>query len=176
MTVTPTHFAAVWKVTADYFKREVSNDLIALLYKALTDTAPDLTDEQFDYAMERAIARSRYMPTIVEVLSEVYEPLWRVRRGEGPQLPAVDPTRASEGLTAAFYAAQNARERWKQSQEAQRPMPGVFRLDRWQEIPGATLTPRQQRELEERNRYLGITEPLPGLQFRLPEERQDGNS
>lgn len=152
MALTPQHFSAGWQLLAAYYGRTVDTPILTLLYRALVRSAPDLTEAQFDYALTRVMGTATFMPTIVELLREVYEPLWRVRRGAGPQLPAVDPTRASEGLLAAYYAAQATRERWKQSREAQAPQPGHFRLDRWQEIPGATLRPWQERELQTQQR------------------------
>lgn len=176
MALSPEKFAATWRLLASYYGRQVDANILTLLYSALVRTAPELTNEQFDYAVEQAIATSRFMPTIAEVLSEVYEPLWRVRKGEGPQLPDIDPSRASEGLVGAYHTAQATRERWKQTQQAQAPVPGVFRLDRWQEIPGATLTPAQERQwqAEQRRKQSYIEVPDEVLRELLPPwERRD---
>lgn len=168
MALNATHFAAVWQMLAEYYGRDVNDSILAMLYRSLVKVAPQLTAAQFDYAVERAIANSRYMPTLAEILSEVYEPLWRVRKGEGPQLPAIDPAGASERLLGAYYTAQATRERWKQTQAAQAPQPGHFRLDRWEEIPGATLQPWQQRELEARRPQTGPVLSEEALRYLLP--------
>jgi hypothetical protein len=124
-------FAALYSAMAANFNKPVQETAIAVMYKSLKNLDPHLTAEQFEFAVMQCLVSAKFMPSLSELLRELYEP-----STEGaPPLPDIDPLYADEYQRNIFYSAQNVRSKWLVANQ-HKPDVGVFRTDRVQLIPG----------------------------------------
>ena len=140
MAVSKKTFFAGWELLLDNFRQARKDMTLAGLHLALVNHAPELTDDQFMYAVGQCLVSSTFMPSLNEVLRQVYAP-----SEEGmPSMPDIDPRYANDYELAAYNKALNIQNDWK-AKNGSKPAIGTFREDRIEQIPGATkrekLTP-----------------------------------
>ena len=143
-------FMALWSVLLDNFKQARSEMTCAFIYQTLLDQDPDLSQEQFGYAVQQCLINCKFMPSLNEVLRQLYEP----DMTGCPAMPDIDPKYADEYQLSHYYKALNVQQKWI-SENQHRPQVGMFRQDRLKQIPGipeeALLPDRLPHARPERN-------------------------
>ena len=137
------HFVKVHEMLAGYYGCTVPNIMgCTLAFKALRQAAPNMTNEQLDYAVMQAMTRCKFMPRIPDLMEELYE------RDEEhlPKLPDIDPNYADSYQQGIYYRALSERNKAKISAPFD---PEVYRRDRVEDmvIPGVMhlhLPPKNQ--------------------------------
>ena len=124
-------FMALWGVLLDNFKQARSEMTCAFIYQTLLDQDPDLSQEQFGYAVQQCLINCKFMPSLNEVLRQLYEP----DMTGCPAMPDIDPRYADEYQLSHYYKALNVQQKWI-SENQHRPQVGMFRQDRLMQIPG----------------------------------------
>ena len=124
-------FMALWGVLLDNFRQKRNDMTVAFIYQALLDQDPGLTTEQFGYAVQKCLISCTFMPSVNELLRQLYEP----DLDGGPVMPDIDPKYADEYQLSQYNAALNIRSKWE-AQHDNQPKVGRFRADRVKEIPG----------------------------------------
>lgn len=168
MVVSKKTFSSGWELLLDNFSKSRKDGTLAGLHLALVNYAPQLTDEQFIYAVQMCLLRHKYMPSLNELLMEVYE-----MSSDGmPGLPDIDPRYANEFQMAAYNKALNIQNEWKVKNNS-RPDVGVYRKDRIDQIPGVAehlkaLKGLADREDQRHNDWV--------LRKRIADQRQGGVS
>jgi len=149
------HFIALWSVLLDNYKQVRNDFTTAFIYQTLIEQDPELTADQFSYAVQQCLINCKFMPTLNEVLRQLYEPDLR----GGPVMPDIDPRYADDYLRSQFFKAQALRCKWE-AENDHKPRVGVFREDRIKQIP----------DIPERARLVGCYNRLEpdhlGLNFR----------
>ena len=124
------HFVKVHEMLAGYYGGTVPNIMgCTLAFKSLQQAAPNMTNEQLDFAVMQAMTRCKFMPRIPDLMEELYE------RDEEhlPKLPDIDPNYADSYQQSTYYRALSERNKAK----ANAPFnPGKYREDRVGDIPG----------------------------------------
>jgi hypothetical protein len=138
-SLTKDKFFALWNVLCDNFRQTRNEFTVAFIYQTLMDRDPDLTLEQFTYAVQQCMVSCTFMPSLNELLRQIYEP----DLSGGPAMPDIDPRYADEYQLAAFHKAQHLRNKWEMDRDRV-PAVGFFRSDRINEIPGI---PNESRRL-----------------------------
>jgi hypothetical protein len=110
--LTAEHFFQAHEMLAGYYGTQAPNlKGAALAFKALTTAAPWLTQEQFDWALCRSMARCQFHPRIPDFLQELYE-----RDSSGlPELPDIDPRYANEFQVAQLNKAKDRNAKLEQN-------------------------------------------------------------
>ena len=124
------HFIALWSVLLDNYKQVRNDFTTAFIYQTLMEQDPELTADQFSYAVQQCLINCKFMPTLNEVFRQLYEPDLR----GGPVMPDIDPRYADDYLRSQFFKAQALRCKWEAENE-HKPRIGVFREDRIKQIP-----------------------------------------
>ena len=135
--LTKDQFFAIWKVLLDNFKQSRDGFTLAFIYQTLMERDPELSADQFTYAIQQCLISCKFMPSLNEVLRQIYEPdLTGI-----PAMPDIDPRYADEYQLSHYNTALNTQQKWV-AQNDHRPAVGHFRTDRLQEIPGIPETER----------------------------------
>jgi len=139
------HFVKVHEMLAGYYGGTVPNIMgCTLAYKALRQAAPNMTNEQLDWAVMQAMTRCKFMPRIPDLMEELYE-----RTEENlPKLPDIDPIYADSYQQGIYYRAVSERNKAKASAPFD---PCTYKIDR--EIPGVdaiSLPPRKEYRMNGR--------------------------
>jgi hypothetical protein len=155
-------FSIGWNVLLDTYKTQQQDTTIAFQYQALINQDPELTADQFAYAVQQCMLSCTFMPKLNELLRQIYEPNY----AGGPCMPDIDPKYADEYQLSAFYKAQHLRNKWE-AEHDRVPAIGHFRSDRLNEIPGI---PDADRRLGYYRRpdqgvLAGLNESLPSSRF-----------
>ena len=122
---------ALWGVLLDNFRQARSDMTCAFIYQTLVDQDPQLTQDQFGYAVQQCLVNCKFMPSLNEVLRQLYE----ADLSEAPSMPDIDPKYADEYQLSHYNKALNIRNQW-QAQHDHQPNVGTFRADRVKQIPG----------------------------------------
>ena len=151
-------FSIGWSVLLDAYKTQQQDATIAFQYQALINQDPELTADQFAYAVQQCMLTCTFMPKLNELLRQLYEP----NHEGGPCMPDIDPRYADEYQLSAFYKAQHLCNKWAADHDRV-PLIGQFRTDRLHQIPDI---PDEARRLgfyrrEDRGLLAGIADPLP---------------
>ena len=137
--LTKDQFFAIWKVLLDNFKQSRDGFTLAFIYQTLMERDPELSADQFTYAIQQCLISCKFMPSLNEVLRQIYEPdLTGI-----PVMPDIDPKYADEYQLNHYNTALNTVNKWV-AQNDHKPAVGHFREDRLLEIPGI---PEEQRRL-----------------------------
>jgi hypothetical protein len=146
------HFAQVEEALCGYYGRTANALGCTFAYQALMEAAPSITQELWDLGVAKALANSRWKPSLSDVLCTIYE-----RSTEGlPPLPDIDPRFADGYQQNTYWRAVDARRkllesapvdprRIKQEVAAELKRKGAA-------LPQGVVTAREQeaRELEAR--------------------------
>lgn len=124
-------FMALWGVLLDNFRQARSDMTCAFIYQTLVDQDPELTQDQFGYAVQQCLVNCKFMPSLNEVLRQLYE----ADLSDAPSMPDIDPKYADQYELAAYNKALNIRNQWS-AQHDHQPNVGTFRSDRVHKIPG----------------------------------------
>jgi len=124
-------FMALWGVLLDNFKQARSEMTCAFIYQTLVDQDPDLSQEQFGYAVQQCLIGCKFMPSLNEVLRQIYEP----DTAGCPAMPDIDPKYADDYQLSQYNRALNTQQKWL-AENQHRPKVGLFRQDRLKQIPG----------------------------------------
>ena len=81
---------------------------VAFIYQTFVSQDPELTTEQFGYAVQQCLVNCKFMPTVNEVLRQLYEP----DLSEAPSMPDIDPKYADEYQLNHYNTALNIRNKW----------------------------------------------------------------
>ena len=147
------HFVKVHEMLAGYYGGTVPNIMgCTLAFKALQQAAPNMTNEQLDYAVMQAMTRCKFMPRIPDLMEELYE-----RNEEHlPKLPDIDPNYADSYQQGIYYRALSERNKAKINAPFN---PEKYRDDRSYDIPGIlpnpVLCPEDERRELRRTRNGG---------------------
>ena len=124
------HFLKAHEMLASYYGTQApSLPGITLAYKSMMQEAPDMTVEQFDYALQKTIVRCRFHPRVLDFLEELYEP----DMSNAPAMPDIDPRYADSYQLSVYHKAAAAWDKYKLTAPRNTK---IFRDDRWHEIPG----------------------------------------
>lgn len=106
--LTVEHFLQAHEMMAGYYGTQAP-DLkgVALAFKALLATAPWITQEQFDWALERAVGRCKFHPRVPDFLEELYERDY----SNLPAMPDIDPRYADEYQLGIYHRAAAQRDK-----------------------------------------------------------------
>ena len=129
--LTKEQFAAIWQVMLDNFRQSRDAFTLGFIYQTLMDRDPGLTSDQFGYAVQQCLISCKFMPSLNEVLRQIYEPDLTGM----PVMPDIDPKYADEYQLNHYNTALNTVNKWV-SQNDHKPAVGHFRKDRINEIPG----------------------------------------
>lgn len=124
------HFVKVHEMLAGYYGGTVPNIMgCTLAFKSLQQAAPNMTNEQLDYAVMQAMTRCKFMPRIPDLMEELYE------RDEEhlPKLPDIDPQYADSYQQSTYYRALSERNKAKVNAPFD---PDRYRQERIGDIPG----------------------------------------
>ena len=110
-TLTLEAFSTLWAALAAPYGRVVTTQSTALLYGAIVGGCPAMTYEALLLGIQRAILTSQFMPTVADVLWQVFE------RDESrlPKMPDMDPRGASDFQRDIYHRALAIREKALQS-------------------------------------------------------------
>lgn len=131
--LTSDHFFKAWTGLLAAFHKEGNDIANAMQFKALKGMDPELTCEQFDYAVGQCLLSCKFMPSLAQVLREIYAPdhdTWNM-----PALPDIDPRYADEYQLSQYNRALAVQQKWCAERD-HKPHVGYFRVDRILEIPG----------------------------------------
>ena len=131
--LTSDHFFKAWTGLLAAFHKEGNDIANAMQFKALKGMDPELTCEQFDYAVGQCLLNCKFMPSLAQVLREIYAPdhdTWNM-----PGLPDIDPRYADEYQLTQYNRALAAQQKWCAERD-HKPLVGHFRSDRIMQIPG----------------------------------------
>ena len=124
------HFLKAHEMLASYYGTQApSLPGITLAYKSMMREAPEMTVEQFDYALQKTIVRCRFHPRVLDFLEELYQP----DMSNAPAMPDIDPRYADGYQLSTYYKALAARDKYQLT--APRDT-NLYRQDRYDEIPG----------------------------------------
>lgn len=124
-------FMAMWGVLLDNFRQSRNDMTVAFIYQTLVSQDPELTTEQFGYAVQQCLINCKFMPSVNDVLRQLYEP----DLSGAPSMPDIDPKYADQYQLQAYNTALNIRNKWE-AQHDHQPKVGTFRADRIKQIPG----------------------------------------
>ena len=133
-------FMALWSVLLDNFRQSRNDMTCAFIYQTLLNQDPDLSQEQFGYAVQQCLISCKFMPSLNEVLRQLYEP----DMTGCPAMPDIDPKYADEYQLSHYYKALNVQQKWI-SENQHRPQVGLFRQDRLKQIPGIPEEAKKHR-------------------------------
>ena len=128
--LTVEHFLQAHEMMAGYYGTQAP-DLkgVALAFKALLATAPWITQEQFDWALERAVGRCKFHPRVPDFLEELYERDCSAL----PDMPDIDPRYADEYQLGVYHRAAAQRDKLLERAGFNGEL---FRRDHLGQIPG----------------------------------------
>jgi hypothetical protein len=155
-------FSIGWNVLLDTYKTQQQDATIAFQYQALINQDPELTADQFAYAVQQCMLTCTFMPKLNELLRQLYEPdLSRM-----PALPDIDPKYGDEYERSIYYRAAATQAKWVVANE-HKPRIGLFRSDRLHQIPGIPDEARRRGFYcrEDFGVLAGIADPLPPARF-----------
>lgn len=131
------HFVKMYSVLGEYFNAAQSTPAMTLVYKALINHCPYITNEMFSYAVEKSLLRCKFLPKISDLLEELFE---RDRSGL-PKAPDIDP-RFADSYQMSQY------NNWKNNCDKAlltAPLSNThFRQDRIAEIPNLLPLPESK--------------------------------
>ena len=134
------HFLKAHEMLASYYGTQApSLPGITLAYKSMMQEAPEMTVQQFDYALQKTIVRCRFHPRVLDFLEELYEP----DMSNAPAMPDIDPRYADSYQLSVYHKASAAWDKYKLTAPRDTK---IFRYDRSDEIPG--LPPRSYSFLD----------------------------
>ena len=123
------HFLKAHEMLASYYGTQApSLPGITLAYKSMMQEAPEMTVEQFDYALQKTIVRCRFHPRVLDFLEELYE----ANMSNAPAMPDIDPKYADSYQLSVYHKAAAAQEKYKLTAPRDTK---AFRSDRHHEIP-----------------------------------------
>lgn len=148
------HFAQVEEALCSYYGRTANALGCSFAFQALMQAAPSITQELWDLGVARALASSRWKPSLSDVLCTIYE-----RSTEGlPPLPDIDPRFADGYQQNTYWRAVDTRRKLLESApvDPRRVKPEVVAE---LSSKGVALLPcvSTAREIEAREREARIT-------------------
>jgi hypothetical protein len=110
-TLTLEAFSTIWAALAAPYGRVVTTQSTALVYGAIVGGCPAMTYEALLLGIQRAILTSQFMPTVADVLWQIFE------RDESrlPHMPDIEPRGASDFQRDIYHRALAIREKALQS-------------------------------------------------------------
>jgi hypothetical protein len=120
------HFLAAHDLMARYYGQKTDTAGFTAAHRALMATAPDMTAELFDWAMQRCMTRCRWMPRLADILQEAYLP----DESRLPALPDIDPKFADPYQQGVYWRALSVRQKALEAAlpDPRRPRPEAAHL------------------------------------------------
>jgi hypothetical protein len=157
------HFAQVEEALCAYYGRTANAMGCTFAYQALLQAAPSITQELWDLGVSKALANSKWKPSLSDVLATIYER----KTDQLPPLPDIDPRHADAYQQGLYWRAVATRQKLLESAPVD---PTAVRTDVAAELQGrGHALPPGVAAVDGKQRLL---EPSPGqLESSRPEAR-----